>query len=136
MTSPNTRFVAVFDNNSDLMISEESASTPELAIGYEDIDINFDSTPLCLTRDEWASLGPLPQHHQLMDVLEHPVLRLLYAEELYTETAETWLQDLYPEEFPYFELSTETPEDIVFQLRMMAENLQNMSLETLLQDDE
>lgn len=131
-----SRFVAVFDDNLELMISEESACSPELKIGYEDIDINFDLNILCLTQEEWSQLGDLPRNHQLMDVLEHPVLQLLYTADLHGDNATNWLLNIYPSEFPYFELSSETPEEIVEQLRMLGERLEQMTLEQLLLDSE
>lgn len=124
----NTRYVAVFNENTDIVIDDTSASCPVLSRGYSTIDLNFDWNALSMTQEQWKNLGALPSGYSLMETEKHPVLSLVFSDVLEQLDAESFIQKNFPQGYPYFsaqDMEDTSPSQIVEFLLYIRAQLEN-----------
>lgn len=139
-TSDQTRYVAIFDENSDIVIDDSSTSCPELARGYSTIDLNSDWNALSMTLEQWKQLGELPAGYSLLETENHPILSLVFSDALDQVNAESFIRRNFPQGYPYFsaqDLDDTSPSNIVDLLLYVRSQLEEeVDLNAERDDDE
>lgn len=115
-------FVSVFNDNPNVLISMDSATTPPISVTYSSCDITDQNDVLCASKEVWALLGPTPDRFTLMPIQDHPVLgKVLAYLAMSPDDVEAAAIDDFPDGFNYLGFEPEEGECLSTFLSAWAE---------------